>query len=252
MPHSDPRLPVVLVHGAWHGAWCWDRVRPIIEARGCRVLTPTLTGVGERAHLREPVPSLETHIEDVARVIEAHELEDVVLVGHSYAGMVVTGAADRLKGRIRRLVYIDAAVPRDGDDFASHVPGTTAEQAERRRAAYRSFAPDGAWIPPMPPATVGIDPSDAETTAWLERRLTPHPLRTWLDPLRFVDGGTAGIPKTYIVCTAPPTDLMGYPLHAQEARNGGEWICREIACGHDTMILRPVETADLVLEDVGR
>jgi pimeloyl-ACP methyl ester carboxylesterase len=221
-------------------------VRRILEERGAVVFTPTLTGLGERAHLVSPVPSLETHIEDVVRLIDAEELHDVVLVGHSYAGMVITGVADRIKTKLRHLVYLDAAVPADGQDFADAIPGIGAEMVEARRAAFRRLSPDGVWLPPFPAATVGVtEPGQA---AWLERRMTRHPLRTWLDPLHFSNGGHAGVPKTYVVVTDPPTTRMGYPAHAEIARRGGEWRCAEIACGHDMMVVRPNETADLLLE----
>jgi pimeloyl-ACP methyl ester carboxylesterase len=141
--------PFVLVHGAWNGGWCWDRVRPPLEAAGHRVFTPTLTGLGERAHLRDPLPTLETHVQDVMGLIEAEALEDVVLVGHSWGGMVTTAVADRTKPKLRRLVYLDAAVPADGCDFAAHIPGLDAESAERRRAAFRQLSPDGVWLPPV-------------------------------------------------------------------------------------------------------
>jgi pimeloyl-ACP methyl ester carboxylesterase len=238
--------PFVLVHGAWHGGWCWHRVRQHLEAAHARVYAPTLTGLGERSHLREPVPSLAQHIEDVLRVLEWEELEDVVLVGHSLAGMVISGVADRAGERLRRLVYLDAAVPRDGDDFASHVPGITPEQVLRRRDAFRRLAPDGMWIPPPAPEIVGVtDPSDV---AWLKRRLTAHPLRTWLDPVHLPLGKARGIPKTYILATRPPNALMGYPLHGEAAKRGGEWTYREIACGHDMMIVDAAGTAELLLE----
>ncbi|MBX3505391.1 MAG: alpha/beta hydrolase [Parvibaculum sp.] len=248
VPDLDRKSPIVVVHGAWHGGWCWDLVRPLLEAEGHRVFSPTLTGCGGRAHLRHPVPGLETHIEDVLGVIESHELRNAVLVGHSYGGMVVTAVADRAKDKVSRIVYIDAAVPRDGDDFASRIPDAPADSVERMREAFRGLAPDGEWIPAMPPEVVGVDPANTEMADWLRRRLTPHPVRSWLEPVRFVNGGTEGIAKTYVVCTAPPTALMGYTLHAEEARKGGDWTCREIACGHDTMILKPEETARLILE----
>lgn len=238
--------PIVLVHGAWHGGWCWDRVRPVLEAAGFRVFTPTLTGLGDRAHLRHPVPGLRTHIDDVARLIEAEQLEQVVLVGHSYAGMVVTGVADRLRGRIRHLVYLDAAVPGDGDSFASHIPGISDEIVARRIAAFKAMASDGEWLAPPSPDVVGV--SDPEDAAWLARQLTPHPLRTWLDPLPLPNAGHAGIPKTYVLATKPETTIMGYPLHAEIAGKGGEWTRREIACGHDMMVVEAAWTAALIIE----
>jgi pimeloyl-ACP methyl ester carboxylesterase len=241
-----PQHQFVLIHGAWHGGWCWKPIRRILEARGACVFTPTLTGLGERAHLTSPVPSLDTHVEDVLRVIEAEELHDVVLVGHSYAGMVITAVADRIKPKLRHLVYIDAAVPADGQDFAAAVPGIPAAMVDARRAAFRQLSPDGVWLPPLAAAALGVsDPADA---AWLERRMTPHPLRTWLDPVHFTNGGHVGVRKTYVVATDPPTARMGYPAHAEVARRGGEWRCAEIACGHHIIVVKPQDTANLLLQ----
>ncbi|MBK0394899.1 alpha/beta fold hydrolase [Ramlibacter algicola] len=236
---------VVLVHGAWHGGWCWDKVRPRLEAAGHRVLAPSLTGLGDREHLRHPIPSLDTHVADIVDLVESEDLHGVVLVGHSYGGMVITGAADALRDRVRHLVYLDAAVPADGQTFASFVPGITPEDVARREAAFRSMAPDGAWLPPISPAMVGV--SDPEDVAWLQRCLRPHPLRTWLDPLRLPHGGHAGLPKTYVLATNPPTTAMGYPRVAEIAR-GGEWTPREIDCGHDMMVVAPERTASLIAE----
>lgn len=238
--------PIVLVHGAWHGGWCWRKVRPLLEAAGFRVFTPTLTGLGERAHLRQPIPSLRTHVEDIAGLITAEELQEVILVGHSYAGMVVTGVADQLRERIRHLVYLDAAVPSDGDSFASHIPGISNEAVDHRIAAFKAMASDGAWLPPPPPQVVGV--TDSEDVAWLERRLTPHPLRTWLDPLPLSNTGHAGIPKTYVLVTKPMTSVMGYPVHAEIAKQGGEWTLHEIECGHDMMVVEGTKTAELIIE----
>jgi len=240
------KTPFVLVHGAWNGGWCWNRVRPLLEQQGHRVFTPTLTGLGERAHLREPVPKLETHILDVLGLLESEELNDVTLVGHSWGGMVVTAVADRAKKRIKRLVYLDAAVPNDGADFASHIPGIDSESAERRRAAFRQLSADGIWVPAMAPEIVGVTaPNDAD---WLRRRLTSHPLGTWLDPVRFTNGGHGGIGKTYVLATKPLTAVMGYPLHGEVAKRGGEWTYREIATGHSMMITEPAQTAELLIE----
>jgi pimeloyl-ACP methyl ester carboxylesterase len=238
--------PIVLVHGAWHGGWCWARLRPLLEAAGFRVFTPTLTGLGERAHLRSPVPTLRTHVDDIVGLITAEELQEVVLVGHSYAGMIVTGVADRLRERIRHLVYLDAAVPGDGDSFASHIPGMSAEAVDRRISAFKAMASDGAWLPPPSPDVVGV--ADPEDAAWLARRLGPHPLSTWLEPLRLANGGHAGIPKTYVLATKPMTSVMGYPLHADIAGRGGEWSLRKIECGHDMMVVEAGRTAELIVE----
>lgn len=240
------KTPFVLIHGAWCGGWCWNRVRPLLEQQGHRVFTPTLTGLGERAHLREPVPTLETHILDVLGLLEAEELNDVTLVGHSWGGMIVTAVADRMKPRIRRLVYLDAAVPADRADFATHFPGIDAETAERRRAAMRQRSPDGVWLPPVGPEMLGV--TVAEDADWLRRRLTPHPLVTWLTPVHYNNGGQAGIKKTYVLATKPLTTLMGYPVQGEVAKRGGEWTYREIATGHSMMVTEPAQTAELLIE----
>ena len=193
-----------------------------------------------------PVPSLDTHIEDIVRVIETEELGDVVLVGHSYAGMVITAVADRIKSRIAHLVYLDAAVPDDGDDFASHIPGTTENDAERRRTIFRSMSKDSVWLAPLPAEKAGL--SKSADIEWVNRRATPHPLRTWLDPVHFQNDGHLGIPKTYILATKPMTTIMGYPAHAEIAKQGGEWTYRDIPCGHVTMVAEPELTAELLLE----
>ena len=237
---------IVLVHGAWHGGWCWDKVRPRLEAAGHRVLAPSLSWLGDREHLRHPVPSLGTHVTDIVNLVEAAELLDVVLVGHSYGGMVITGAADALRDRIRHLVYLDAAVPADGQTFASFVPGIAPEDVVRREAAFRSMAPDGSWLAPVPPGMVGV--SDPDDVLWLQRRLRPHPLRTWLDPVALPHGGHTGLPKTYVMAANPPTTAMGYPRVAEIARGGGEWTCREIDCGHDMMVVDPERTAAFIAE----
>lgn len=239
-------FPIVLVHGAWHGGWCWDKVRPLLEAAGHRVLTPTLSGLADGEPLRSPVPSLATHVADIVDLVEAERLRDVVLVGHSYGGMVITGAADALRDRIRHLVYLDAAVPADGQTFASFVPGIAQEDVLRREAAFRSMAPDGSWLPPVPPGMVGV--SEPEDVEWLNRRMRPHPLRTWLDPIALPHGGHSGLPKTYVMAANPPTTAMGYPRVAEIARRGGEWRCREIDCGHDMMVVDPEQTATFIAE----
>lgn len=242
----NSRPTFVLVHGAWHGGWCWRNVAALIEQAGATVFTPSLTGLGERAHLVNPIPTLNTYIDDIAGVIESEELGEVILVGHSYAGMVITGVADKLKSRLRSLVYLDAAVPLDGQDFAGAIPGIGSEEAERRRQAFRALAPDGVWIPPIAPELVGV--SEPESRAWLARRLKPHPVQTWLEPIALPNGGHLGLPKTYVLATEPLTPQMGYSQHADEASKGGEWTCRQISTGHDMMITKPGETAALLLE----
>lgn len=236
----------VLVHGAWHGAWCWDRVAPKLVENGARVFLPTLRGVGERASDVTPTPTLEDHVHDVldtvARITEAGP---IVLVGHSYAGMVITAVGDKLGSVLAHLVYLDAAVPSDGDDFASHIPGLAPEDISRRRAAFTGMAADGVWLPPPPAQMVGVtDPGDV---AWLSEKLTPHPLQTWLEPVALTCGRLGEIPRTYVLAVDPPTTLMGYPLHGENAKRAEGWSYAEIATGHDMMVTAPDRVAEVLL-----
>ncbi|GLQ57172.1 alpha/beta fold hydrolase [Devosia nitrariae] len=192
-----------------------------------------------------PHPLL-AHIDAVADLIARRDLSDVILVGHSYAGMVITGVADRLKRRLARLVYFDAAVPEDGDDLASAVPGLTAVEIEERRDFFRRLSPDGVWL--LPPALASVGVTRPETMAAVTPRLVPHPLTTWLEPVNLPNGGADGVQKTYVLATDPPTEIMGYPRHAAVARRGGEWALREIHTGHAMMLAAPERTAELLLE----
>ncbi len=235
----------VLVHGAWQGAWSWDRVTPLLRAAGANAMTPVLRGVGERAREREPVPSLRDHVDDVVAAITALPEGRIILVGHSYAGMVVTEAADRVGDRLAHLVYLDAAVPTDGDDFAAQVPGLTPVDLDRRRAAYRALAGDGEWLPAPSPETIGVTrPDDVQ---WLQQKLTVHPLRTWLEPVSLRHGGLDGLDKTYVMASNPHTTLMGYPSHAERARNMAGWQVFEVASGHNLIVTAPKRVAEILL-----
>ncbi len=231
----------VLIHGAYHGGWCWARVAKLLRAAGHDVHTPTLAGMGEHAHLLSRQITLDTHIEDVTSHIETEELEGVILVGHSYGGMVVTGAADRLdgSGRIARLIYVDALVPNDGDTWSSFA--TPAAAATR----YAQTA-DGLFMPPPDVAIYGIvDPADI---AWGNRRLRPHPYGCYLSPIRLPNlaagRGAALLPRLYIDCVAPFfSDFMGLK---QRLQADPAWQHAQIRAGHDPMISAPEELTRLL------
>ena len=229
----------VLVHGAWHGGWCWRHVADRLRAAGHRVLAPTCTGLGERAHLLSPTVGLATFVEDILGVLEAEELEDVVLVGHSFGGAPVTGVADRVPGRVRHLVYLDAVVLEDGQSALGLIPPELA--AARVRAAEETSG--GLTLPVPPPGAFGVtEPADV---AWLRRRLTPHPLRTYTDRLRLAGPVGNGRPRTYIACTSPAYS----PLAAVRDRVTGweGWGWAELAAAHDAMVTAPGELSELLL-----
>ncbi len=234
------RNPIVLVPGAWHGGWCWRHVVPRLRAAGHPVYTPTLTGLGERAHLLGPQVDLETHISDIANLITVEELEDVVLVGHSYAGLVITGVADRLPETLAHVVYLDGLLAASGQSFVSIQPAEAAEQ-------FRRLAIAGALVIKPPPVSVlGIPPGDS-MTAWVERRLTPHPLATLIQPLMLARGGSASLPRSYIDCGKP--SIFGTQNRfADQARSEPGWTVVSLDTGHEAMITAPDAIARLLLQ----
>ena len=241
----------VLVHGAWHGAWCWRRVVDMLQAQGHRVHTVTLTGTGDRVHLLSPLITLETHIADVLGAIAAEEMASPVLVAHSYAGMLGTAAADRLPGRLRHLVYVDAVVPQPGESWGSTHAGPT---REARRAAAEA-SPDYS-IPPPDPAVYGLA---GEARDWVARRQTPHPGHTYLAPLQFDPARVAAVPRTFIDCVQPR--LATIDVSRSRVRDpafwGGAWSSGGRAkveimeTGHDPMVSAPAALAALLIQAAG-
>lgn len=238
---SAPRAVFVLVHGGGHGGWCWGRVAPLLRAAGCAAHTPTLTGLGERSHLLSPDVGLQTHIDDVANLLAYEDLSEVILVGHSYGGMVITGVADRAPARISRLVYLDAAIPHDGESLVDTSPGLGRfAQAEMRVV---DGVPLVLWPGPVTQALYGI--SDPADWAWMAPRLTPHPLRCFEEPLRLRDpAALAALPRAIVNCTAtlkvrPPATLDRYFSGAPVL---------EIDAAHDMMVTAPRATADMLLQ----
>lgn len=226
----------VLLHGAWHGGWVWQRVAPLLRAAGHEVHTPTLTGVSDNAHLLNPSVGLGTHLQDVVALLEAYDLTDVVLVGHSYAGQVVTGVADRVPRRLRTRVYLDAFVGDDGDAAIDLLPETVAGH-------YRESVegPGFGWLIPVRPlGKLGV--TEEADLAWLGPRLTPHPWRTYTEPLRLTGSGDA-VPAVFVECT----DWMRvFRPHAERAAARG-WPVHEIATGHEAMVTAHKELADILL-----
>jgi len=225
----------VLVHGAWHGAWCWKRILPGLWAAGHRAFAVTLTGTGERAHQLSSNVTLRTHADDVAAVVEAEELRDAIVVGHSYAGMVITALADRMPERIARLVYLDAVVPLPGECWSSTHAAQT--QAQRRGA----IAATGS-IPPPDPALFGLSGEDAE---WVARRQTPQPGGVYDDPLHFDAVRVCALARTFIDCHAPALGTIA--VMRERVRRQAGWQVAEIATGHDAMISAPEDVLRLLL-----
>jgi pimeloyl-ACP methyl ester carboxylesterase len=231
----------VLVHGSWHGAWCWDLLAPLLRAAGCGVLTPDLTMPAGSANAACRL-SLDTHIGDVVRALGPDDGARLVLVGHSYAGMVITGAAARVPERIALLVYLDAYLPGDGQSLLD------LWAPDERAAALHELA-HGAGLRPAPtPAELGImDPARA---AWVEAKLRPHPLSTYAQAVAAPAAVLGRIPRAYVHCTRGPTAARFAPFGEAARRMG--WPVRELAAGHDAMIGDPQATASMLLELAGR
>ena len=237
----------LLVHGAWGGAWYWrDTLSALIRA-GHRAHAVTLTGLGERAHLMSPAIDLETHIQDVIAALETEELQDCILVVHSYAGMLGTAVADREPvGVLKHLVYVDAVVPRPGESWSSTHGRATRQARLQAAAATPEFS-----FPPPDPAVFGLAAADYE---WVKRRQTPHPGHTYEAPLDFDPARVARVPRTFIDCTAPALGTIdAIRPRVRDARFwDGAWLPGSrivtMATGHDPMITRADEITRLLLD----
>ncbi len=228
----------VLVHGGFHGGWCWSRVADILRGHGHRVWTPTLTGLGERSHLLAPGIDLTTHINDIVNVLRWESITDAVLCGHSYGGMVITGVADRARERVRRLIYLDAAVPEHGQSFLDLMGNGAAVIAQARAQG------DGYRVPPISAEGFGIE--QADDRAWVDSLTTAQPLATCTEPLSFQHAGGPTLPRTYI--HALRARRRSGDIHAALV-DRADWRTRTIDCGHEVMIDRPDELAAMLIEE---
>jgi len=224
----------VLVHGAWQGGWCWRYVRALLEQSGHQVYTPSLTGLGERKHLARPDIDLDTHIADIVNLLEIEDLREVVLVGHSYGGMVITGAADRAPERIARLVYLDAFVPEDGKCTLDYVVPERAARMREEGERLGSVAP-----PPL--SLWGV--TKQEHVDFIKPREVRHPYRSMSQKITLL-GNAESIPKTFIYCSSPATG--SFDQFAARYRNDASWKFFELRTGHDAMILMPEPVAELL------
>ena len=225
-------MTFVLVHGAWHGGWKWRLVRPLLE--GHQVFAPSLTGLGERRHLARPDIDLDTHVSDIVSILEMEDLREVVLVGHSYGGMVITGAADRAPQRIRRLVYLDAFVPESGKCLLDYA-------LPERAARMREEGERTGFVSPPPLSLWGV--TQPEHVEYAKPREGPHPFRTMTQAIRLA-GNARRIPRTFIYCSSPATG--SFDQFAAKYRNDPGWTFHELPTGHDAMVLMPENVAEIV------
>jgi pimeloyl-ACP methyl ester carboxylesterase len=226
----------LVAHGAWSAGWAWKKMHPLMRSRGHRLVAPTYTGLGERAHLAHPGIDLDAHIDDMLAVLHYEDLTDVVLVGHSYGGMVATGVADRAPAKIARLVYLDAFVPRNGEALFDLVSAEA--RAGMRKAA--DEAGEGWRIPPNPL------PSDTDQTdvSWIMPRRVMQPRNTFEQPVRLTGAGER-LPRTYIYCTRPSSGDV-FRQFAERARSDPRWRSHEIDASHSPHVTAPAVLADLL------
>jgi pimeloyl-ACP methyl ester carboxylesterase len=225
----------VLLHGAWHGGWCWARVAHRLRRDGHVVLTPTFTGLSDRAPTLSPAVNLSTHVEDVVRLLDADDMNDVVLVGHSYAGAVLSVVAQQRGARLASRIYVDALVPRDGERVLDLFPDSIAR--DYRDIVARAGA--GWLLPPLSPQMLGV--KTPEDVAWLERRLTPQPWATYLERVA-LDGRAERVPGAYIECTK---SRGLFRSHRDRARALG-WSLHQLATGHEAMVTAPDQLGELL------
>lgn len=231
----------VLVHGAWHGGWCWAEVARDLARRGHRVFAPSLTGCADRGHLLSPQVTLATHVEDILRLIDFESLTGCILVGHSYGGNVISGVADRLRERVAHYAFLDAAVPQDDATSLSwSQPHSTGVRNSRRESIAQ--AGRGVFLPPPPAEAFGI--TDPEQAAWLEERLSPMPGALYDSSIELLRGASRGLPRTYVAARRPVYETMR-STH-ERLRQDRSWRYVEMDTCHDLMVSAPGPTAELL------
>ncbi|MEQ2847221.1 alpha/beta fold hydrolase [Bilophila wadsworthia] len=227
----------VLVPGSWCGAWCWKPVADRLRNAGHTVFPMSLTGLAERSHLLSDRITLETHVMDVVNLIKYNDLRDVVLVGHSYAGIVLTAVAERIPQCLRHIVYLDAMVPKPGECAMDLIPNDEAEQRVLRARH------DGGISIPAP--TPGHFATEA-MREWFRDHMTPQPIKPYFDRIDVRVPQGNGVPVTYVSCT--PVKLHPIALSVERARRLPLWRVVEIASGHNVHLHRPDDVAEILME----
>jgi pimeloyl-ACP methyl ester carboxylesterase len=232
---------LVLVHGAYHGGWCWRRVTQVLASGGVDAYTPTLTGLGQRRHLLTPETALSTHIEDIVNLFEFEDLDAAVLVGHSYAGMVIAGVAEAIPERIAHLVFLDAMVPRDGEAVFDALPDIRARETHATVAGRRI----GVITPPSPEYFGVEHPADI---AWVDRHLTPMPSLCYAERIRLANAAAQEIPQTYLLCAAQHEGALKAATEAAYERfRSSDRNHRRLPGPHDIMVTHPEVLAEALL-----
>ena len=222
----------VLLHGGWHGGWCWRKVAERLRHAGHEVFTPTFTGMGEREHIWTPEVGLSTHVQDVLNVIRFEQLGRIILVGHSYGGTIMTLLADRMAQAIDALVYVDAIIPEDGVSGWDGFP-------EQRKADMLAGAKTlgGQRVPPPDPSVWGV--TEAEDVAWLRACCSPHPLKTMHDVPQLGQAWQSVRTKHYILAGAQANPR--FQAYYDSVQSQPNWTTEVIVGSHDLMVTHPHE-----------
>jgi pimeloyl-ACP methyl ester carboxylesterase len=227
----------ILVHGAWHGGWCWRRVADRLRSGGHTIFTPTLTGLGERAHLLVAGIDVKTHIADVVNVMKWEQLTDVVLCGHSYGGFVISGAAEQMTAAIRSIVFLDAFVPRNGETVQD-LTGPAVQEGIRAALERGDIA-----IPPRPAEAFGVNEPDR---AWVDRLCVAQPIGTFTDKIALAGARDRIARKAYI--RAKSYANPGFDRAFGAVQSDPSWRGYEVPCGHDVMVDLPERLTEILLE----
>ncbi|GIS10230.1 MAG: esterase [Alphaproteobacteria bacterium] len=237
MKNNKPHF--LLIHGAWHGGWVWNEISEILNYQGYSVSTPTLTGLGEKKHLLSSKITIDTFIEDVVNHIIFENLNNIILVGHSFAGSVISGVADKLKDRIQKLIYFDAVILKDGQKPFDIAPK---ELVKQRIELAKRFG-NGISIPAPSADAFGV--FDVKKSLLLEEKLTPHPLSTYQSKLTIKNEIGNGIPLFYIFCNDPVYKSLE---SSRKVVRKLKWPIFELNAGHDAMLTHPKETLNLLMK----
>ena len=227
----------VLVHGAWHGGWCWRRVADRLRRDGHVVFAPTLTGLGERSHLLRPGIDLATHVADIVNVMRWERLSDVVLCGHSYGGFVISAVAEEMTAAIRALVFLDAFLPQSGDTILK-LTGPAVQDGIRAALQRGELG-----VPPRPAQAFGVNEADRQ---WVDSFCVPQPIATFTSPIALSGARERIARKTYI--RAKGYDNPAFDRALASAETDAAWRCHKVACGHDVMVDMPDRLSALLLE----
>jgi pimeloyl-ACP methyl ester carboxylesterase len=227
----------VLVHGAWHGGWCWRRVADLLQQRGHKVFTPTMTGLGERSHLIDNKVNLATHVTDIVNVIKWENLSDIVLVGHSYGGVIISGVAEEMRDAIGSIVFLDAFVPENGDSLAT-------KSSQPVRESIAASVEKGERV--MKPVSAAVFRVNEKDRAWVDAMCTPHPLATLTDKATITGARERIAKKAYIRAKGYPSIPFDGAL--ERLKTDAAWRVYELPCGHDAMVDMPERLTEILVE----